>query len=73
MEAVAAVVMEVVVVGVMVMAEVVVAVDLDTMDKSEWSTSSYTCLSRFKRNSVKITTGSPLDPCDVQILFATCK
>ena len=38
MEAVAAVDMEVVVAGVMVM-EVVVA-DLDTMDKSEWATSS---------------------------------
>ena len=39
MEEVAAVDMEVVVAGVMVM-EVVVAADLDTMDKSEWATSS---------------------------------
>ena len=33
---------------VMVMVEVV-AVDLDTMDKSEWVTFSHACLSRFKR------------------------
>ena len=40
MEAVAAVAMEVVVAAVMVMVVVVVAADLDTMDKSEWATSS---------------------------------
>lgn len=39
MEEVAAVAMEVVVAEVMVMV-VVVAADLDTMDKSEWATSS---------------------------------
>ena len=39
MEAVAAVDMEVVVAGVMVTV-VVAAADLDTMDKSEWATSS---------------------------------
>ena len=42
--------MEEVVVAVVVMVMVeVVAVDLDTMDKSEWVTSSHACLSRFKR------------------------
>lgn len=46
MEEVAVVVMEVVAVVVM---EEVVVVDLDTMDKSEWATSSHACLSRFKR------------------------
>ena len=44
---------EVVVVVVMVeeAVEVVMveAVDLDTMDKLEWDTSSHACLSRFKR------------------------
>ena len=32
-----------------VMEEAVEVVDLDTMDKLEWDTSSHACLSRFKR------------------------